>query len=58
MCIGAHFANMEGQLALATLARSTSFTLVNRHVESEPMVTLRPRGGMPVIVKKREGMLP
>ncbi len=57
VCIGSHFANMEGQLALATLARSASFTLVNRHVDGEPMVTLRPRGGMPVIVKKRQGML-
>ena len=53
VCIGSHFANMEGQLALATLARRSSFTLVNRHVEGEPLVTLRPRGGMPVVVEKR-----
>ncbi len=53
VCIGSHFANMEGQLALATLAQTTSFRLVRHHVEGEPMVTLRPRGGMPVTVEQR-----
>ena len=53
VCIGAHFANLEGQLALATLVQNAKLTLVNREVVPEPLVTLRPRGGMPVIVEKR-----
>jgi cytochrome P450 len=53
VCIGAHFALLEGQLALATLVQNASITLVNREVAPEPLVTLRPRGGMPVIVTKR-----
>jgi cytochrome P450 len=53
VCIGSHFALLEGQLALATLAQAATFRLVNRDVEPEPLVTLRPRGGMPAIVELR-----
>jgi cytochrome P450 len=53
VCIGSHFALMEGQLALATLVQHARFALVNREVVPEPLVTLRPRGGMPAIVEKR-----
>ena len=56
VCIGNHFALMEGQLALATLvAASCRFDLLpgHRSVEPEPLVTLRPRGGLPMRVARR-----
>ncbi len=53
VCIGSHFALMEGQLALATLVQVAAFDLVHRTVEPEPLVTLRPRGGMPANVVLR-----
>jgi cytochrome P450 len=53
VCIGSHFALLEGQLALASMAQHASLRLVASHVEYEPMVTLRPRGGMPAIVERR-----
>jgi cytochrome P450 len=48
VCIGNQFALMEGQILLAHLAQSFRFELVDRHVEPQPLVTLRPRGGMRV----------
>jgi cytochrome P450 len=53
ICIGAHFALLEGQLALATMAKDTRFRLRSARVLPEPLVTLRPKGGMPVIVERR-----
>jgi cytochrome P450 len=53
VCIGAHFALLEAQLALATMVQHTGMRLVSSHVEGEPLVTLRPRGGMPVTVELR-----
>ena len=53
ICIGSHFALLEAQLALATMVQRARIKLVNVHVEPEPMVTLRPRGGMPAIVELR-----
>jgi cytochrome P450 len=54
ICIGNHFAWMEGQLVLATLAQRLRFELVsNKPVETEPLVTLRPKGGLPVRVVQR-----
>jgi cytochrome P450 len=52
VCIGSHFALLEGQLALATMAREARFKLLATNVVPEPLVTLRPRGGMPVIVER------
>lgn len=57
ICIGNYFAMMEGQLLLATLAQRVSFELASPgSVEPDPYHTLaiRPRGGLPVIVKRRE----
>jgi cytochrome P450 len=55
VCIGNHFALMEGQMALAQLAgrlrferRSSGAPLVG-----EPTLTLRPRGGVPVAIRRR-----
>jgi cytochrome P450 len=53
VCIGAHFALLEAQLALATMVQHAKFRVIPSHVEPEPLVTLRPKGGMPVIVEKR-----
>ena len=48
MCIGAGLAQMEGQLVLATLARHYRVQPVpGQRVEPEPLITLRPRGGLP-----------
>jgi cytochrome P450 len=52
VCIGAHFAGMEAQLALATLAQQVRIRLTSPTVAAEPLVTLRPRGGMPAIVTR------
>jgi cytochrome P450 len=55
ICIGNHFALMEGQLLLATLAQKLRFDLVSKEpVDTEPLVTLRPKGGLPVRVVARQ----
>ncbi len=51
VCIGSHFALMEGQLALATMVQRARIKLLATRVAHEPMVTLRPRGGMPAVVE-------
>ena len=54
ICIGNHFALMEGQLVLATLAQKLRFELVSKEpVGTDPLVTLRPKGGLPVRVVAR-----
>jgi cytochrome P450 len=54
ICIGMHFAMMEGHLLLATLAQRVSFELVaGQKIEMDPKVTLRPRNGIHVAVRHR-----
>ncbi len=54
MCIGEGFAWLEATLVLATLARRWSFTLDPSHrVELQPVITLRPRNGMPMTARGR-----
>jgi cytochrome P450 len=54
ICIGNHFALMEGHLLLATLTQRYRFDLRSSDpVEAEPLVTLRPKGGLPVTIRKR-----
>jgi cytochrome P450 len=56
ICIGNHFALMEGQLLLATLAQRMTFTLVPGQTIKPDTVhnlTLSPGGKMEVIVKRR-----
>lgn len=54
ICIGNHFALMEGQVVLASLLKRVRFDLVSRApVELEPLVTLRPRGGVTTRVTVR-----
>jgi len=52
VCIGSHFALIEAQLALATMAQHARVRVIPDHVAPEPMVTLRPRGGMPAVVER------
>lgn len=53
-CIGESFAWMEGVLLLATLAQKWKLSLVPGHpVEPEPLITLRPKYGMKMIVELR-----
>ncbi len=57
ICIGNHFAMMEGHLILATLAQRVRFVAdAPAAIEPEPLVTLRPRGGVPlrVILRRRQ----
>ncbi len=47
ICIGSNFALMEAQLILATLAQRWHLEFVpGRRVVAEPLITLRPRGGL------------
>jgi cytochrome P450 len=52
VCIGAHFALVEAQLALATMVQHASLRPLKTSVAGEPLVTLRPRGGMPTLVER------
>jgi cytochrome P450 len=53
-CIGESFAWMEGVLILATLAQKWRFQLAPGHrVEPEPLITLRPKFGMKMVVEAR-----
>jgi cytochrome P450 len=54
-CIGEGFAWMEGVLLLATLAQKWKLRLVPHHpVALKPVITLRPKHGMKMIVSRRE----
>lgn len=45
---------LEAQLVLATLVQRVTFDLVpGQTVEPEPLITLRPKGGMRVVVRQR-----
>ncbi len=47
ICIGNQFALMEAQIVLETIATKMDFELLSmRDVEPEPMITLRPKGGI------------
>ena len=53
-CIGNQFALIETQLIVATLAQAYRLQLVPRHsAEPWPLITLRPRYGMPMIIERR-----
>ena len=53
-CIGDQFALIETHLTLATFAQSYRLELVPGHdVDPWPLITLRPRFGMPMIVGRR-----
>jgi cytochrome P450 len=54
ICIGNQFALLEGQLVLATLAQRVTFEATSdRVIEPEPLITLRPKHGVPLVVRRR-----
>ena len=54
-CIGNQFALIEAHLSVATLAQRYRLQLVPRHrVEPWPLITLRPRFGMPMFIEARQ----
>jgi len=54
MCIGEGFAELEATILLATIGRTWRFEHDPAHwVVLQPVVTLRPRGGMPMRVHRR-----
>ena len=54
LCIGEQFAWMEGVLILATLARHWKLRLApGQTVRTQPLVTLRPRHGIRMILERR-----
>ncbi|MBK8716995.1 MAG: cytochrome P450 [Deltaproteobacteria bacterium] len=53
-CIGMHFAMMEGPIVLATLLRRLRFEIDPAlDIAEDDFATLRPRGGVPAIVRTR-----
>ena len=54
ICIGSHFALMESQLLLSMIVQHYDLHLLDpAEVEIEMAVTLRPKGGIPVRIKRR-----
>ena len=55
VCIGNSFAMMEHAIVLAAAVRSWRLEAIpGREVRTEPRITLRPRGGLPMHVLRRE----
>jgi len=53
ICIGNQFALMEGQIILSAIAQHVSMELVSeRPIGLQPFITLRPKGGVNVIVRR------
>ena len=53
-CIGESFAWMEGVLLLATIAQQWQLKLLGGHpIELDTLITLRPKHGMPMVLKQR-----
>ena len=56
LCIGEPFAWMELTLVMATLAQQWRLRLAPGHrVALRPQFTLRPKGGMPMLLERRSG---
>jgi cytochrome P450 len=55
ICIGNSFAMMEARLLLATIAsRYTLHLAPNQKVEMLPLITLNPKGGLPMTIRARQ----
>lgn len=59
VCVGNHFAMMEAVLALAAIAQRVRFERVDREaVGVQPAITLRPKGGITLRARLRNGQSP
>ena len=59
VCIGASFSLQEAAIILAHIVRSFSLDLVKNHkVIPVQTITLRPKGGLPMILRRRENHPP
>jgi cytochrome P450 len=57
VCIGAHFAQLEAPLVLATLLQRADFALADdREILPDESSTLRPRGGVPMRIALRSAL--
>ncbi|HKQ69802.1 MAG TPA: cytochrome P450 [Polyangiaceae bacterium] len=57
VCIGNQFALLEGHIVLAALASRVTFEATSDGViEPEPLITLRPRGGVSLRVRRRSSV--
>ena len=55
ICIGEQFAWMEGVMLVAQLSQKWKMRLdSSARIEVQPLITLRPRHGMPMILEKRD----
>lgn len=55
VCIGNHFAMMEAQLVLGTLLQHAELTVSPGYkLRLDPVITLRPERGIPVLVRRRK----
>ena len=53
-CIGDSFSWMEAQMVLATLGQHWRMHHIPQHkIELDPLVSLRPKGGMPIVLERR-----
>jgi cytochrome P450 len=58
VCIGEQFAWMEGVLLIATIAQKWKMRLApDQRVETKPMITLRPKHGMRMILQSKEDLV-
>jgi cytochrome P450 len=53
-CVGIHFASVEGPLLLALIGRRYDLHLAQECVEPQLMVTLRPKGGIKMMLQPRQ----
>lgn len=52
-CVGEHFAMLEALILLATLLRRFGVAALSDRLELAPMITLRPTGAVPVLLRGR-----
>jgi cytochrome P450 len=56
LCIGRDFALLEATLLVAAVAARFRLTSIpGADVQVDPLVTIRPRGGLPMVLSRREG---
>jgi len=52
-CVGEHFAMLEAVILLAAMLRRHQVTAWSSRLDIEPMITLRPKGAVPVLLTPR-----